>query len=221
MIDSEAAHLALRNRLLGTSVATTGSTSLAATALGFSRASGSFITDGFRRGMEVVGTGFSSANNTASVITQVTAQFLTISGGRTAQASTAGRTLAVSVPTGRSWENVEFSPTTGFPYISEQFVPAPGRLIGVADGGTLEQTGLYVITYFGLADTDYGAIRRVMDAWAAKYTPGTSLTVGSDALRIRGDTSVWAGQIIPLDNGYASCQLTVPWRAWTASTIAA
>lgn len=221
MIDLEAAHLALRNRLLGTTVATTGSTSLAATALGFSRSSGSFITDGFRSGMEVSGTGFSSANNSASVITQVTAGFLTIAGGRTAQGSTAGRTLSVSVPAGRSWENVDFTPSTGSPYISEQFVPAASRLIGVASGGTVEETGLYVVTYYGLANYGFGAIRRVIDAYKARFAPGTSIAVGSANVRVRGDTSVYSGQIIPLDDGYASCQLTIPWRAWTQNTITA
>jgi hypothetical protein len=142
VIDPGALSLAFRNRALTLSVATTGSTALSATSLGFARASGSFITDGFYPGMEVAGTGFSSANNAASVITQVTAQFLSISGGRTAQSATSGRTLAVSLPSNRAWSNLSFEKVSGFPYFTGALVPATTELRTItAQGGTVEETG--------------------------------------------------------------------------------
>jgi hypothetical protein len=55
--------LALRGRVLTLSVATTGTTSLAATATGYTRAAGSFVTDGFKPGMEVLAAGFATSGN--------------------------------------------------------------------------------------------------------------------------------------------------------------
>ena len=90
MISGEAALLALRNRVLSVVTATTGSTTLVATTTGYTRATGSFVTEGFRIGMELAGTGFSTAaNNNPGVILAVAADglSLTIEGGRTAEAS--------------------------------------------------------------------------------------------------------------------------------------
>jgi hypothetical protein len=225
VIDGAAATLAFRNRALTVSVATTGSTSLSATALGFARASGSFITDGFYPGMEVVGTGFSSANNastTGKIITDVATGFLTISGGCTAQSATSGRTLAVSIPKKRAWENISFEPTPGHPYVSEQFIPATTELKSItAIGGTVEETGFYVLTLYGLENYAAIGIRKQIDAIKLLFTPGTNLTAGSHTIKIRGDTSTKAGQIIPLGNGWATCQLSIPWRAFSINAIAA
>jgi hypothetical protein len=60
-------------------VFTTGTATLQATATGYTRASGSFITDGFLVGLPITASGFANpANNGSSVITAVTATALTV-----------------------------------------------------------------------------------------------------------------------------------------------
>ncbi len=82
-------------------VLTTGATSLSATATGYARAAGSFITNGFVPGMQINATGFANAaNNGLSTITAVTATTLTVTkaGGTVAEAAGANRTLVTSPP---------------------------------------------------------------------------------------------------------------------------
>jgi hypothetical protein len=224
VIDESAAVLAFRNRAITLSVSTTGSTTLSATALGFARSSGSFITDGFAQGQEIASTGFSAANNAAKVITGVTAQFLTIRGGCAVQSATAGRTITVGLPSHRAWENEKFeqSDAAGFPYIAEQFVPATSELKTImGQGGTIEETGLYVLSLYGLSGFGQAGIRKYVNALKALYAPGTNLTAGSHTLKVRGDTSTSAGQIIPLGNEWSVVQIRIPWRAFSINAIAA
>lgn len=89
-------------------VITTGLQSLSATATGYARTSGSFVTNGFVVGMQVNVTGFTNAaNNGVSTITAVTATALTVTkaGGTVAEApppvgalASALRTIASSPP---------------------------------------------------------------------------------------------------------------------------
>ncbi len=59
--------------------ATTGSVSLSATATGYARATGSFVTDGFAVGQQITASGFTnSANNGSSVVSAVTATALSV-----------------------------------------------------------------------------------------------------------------------------------------------
>ena len=74
---------------------TTGSTSLSATATGYARASGSFVTNGFVVGQEITASGFTNAaNNGRSTITAVTATTITV--------NKATPTVAEEAATGRS-----------------------------------------------------------------------------------------------------------------------
>lgn len=57
----------------------TRSTALSVATLQFTRAAGSFITDGFRQGMTIVSTGFTNAgNNTTKIISSLTATAITV-----------------------------------------------------------------------------------------------------------------------------------------------
>ena len=80
-----------------TAGATTGAISLSATATGYSRASGSFVTNGFAVGQQITASGFTNAaNNGTSLITAVTATTLTVSKtpATVAETAAAGRTIA-------------------------------------------------------------------------------------------------------------------------------
>jgi hypothetical protein len=57
-----------------------------------------------------------------------------------------------------------------------------------------------------------------VNALQALFTPGTTVATG---VKVRGDTSVRSGQIIPLGDGWSTVQITVPWRAYSINTVAA
>ena len=225
MIDTIAAAKALRARARGTTVCTTGSQTLYATALGFARDTDSFVSDEFYPGMEIVAAGFNAANNAATtgkIILEVSTGLIKTVEPCVAQPASAARSITASLPLRYPLENKKFEPDAGFPYFTDQFVPLTSRLISApAEGGTVEETGLYTITLFGLHDYGPAAIRKTLDAVKARFTPGTKITAGSHTVRVREDVSAQAGQIIPLGNGWASCQLVIPWRVFSINAIAA
>jgi hypothetical protein len=231
VIDEVLAQEAFRLRALTAVAATTGTAGLgasilSATTLGFARSDGgSFITDGFAVGMEVKGTGFSAANSAPAMIEDRTAGFLTITGGRAVQPAAAGRTLLVNLPQDRMWEGTRLlnPPAPGTrPYIADQWVPGASRVITFSiSRGEVEETGFYYLTIYGISNIGKLAIRRYIKSLKTLFTPGTTVMAGSDAVTVRGDPAPKAGQIIPLENGFAYCQFEIPWWARTKNAIAA
>jgi hypothetical protein len=229
MIASSLAHLALRNRMLGTTVATTGSISLSATSTGYARASGSFLTDKFAVGMEITEvTGFSvSGNNQATtvqgrMITEISATAIACTGCATDVAA-AGRVITAGVPFRKAFDNVKVTPTPGFPYLEEELVPAPSRVrtLPVAVGYA-EDTGLYVVRWFGLSDTDILAIRRGVDAILARFTPATQFALSDGTtLRIPSENGPRAGQITRVEGGWSYCLLEIPYVGESINAVAA
>jgi hypothetical protein len=174
--------------------------------------------------MEVLSTGFSAANNTPKLVTGVTAQFLTIKGGCVAQGTSPARTITCGLPSKRAWENEKFdlANAAGLNYIAEQFVPATTELKTITgQGGTVEETGFYFLTIYAQKGYGMSAIRKYVTAIKNLYAPGTSITAGSNTIKVRGDTSVRAGQIIPLDTEYVTCQVGIPYRAYSINAVAA
>ena len=228
MISGVLAELALRARLVATTVATTGSTSLSATSTGYARASGSFLTDGFAVGMEITTvTGFSVAGNNQAatsqgrIITNVTATAIACAGCAT-DAASSGRVITVGVPFLRAYEETIFSPVAGFPYLEEDFVPTTYRVTTVpADNGYAEDRGLYVVKLFGLAGKGLG-IRRYADAILARFTPGTEFVLASSStLRIPMENGPTAGQITPIEGGWSYVVIEIPYLADSLNTVAA
>jgi hypothetical protein len=229
MFDHDAGHLALRTRARALVVATTGSMALAATTSGYTRADGgSFITDGFREGMEILVTGF--AANGYRVVREVAAATLTTEETLTAEISAGSRTIVAGLPETRFWENEKATrsgvqiatATPDRPYVEEEFVPATHTLVGgPRSGGEVTETGLYVIRWYGLANRGPHAIRRSVKALLALFTPATTLAAGSHTLRVSADTAPWAGAIRTLDNGWAVCTVTIPWWVMSTNSIAA
>jgi len=206
---------ALRTKLLTLEVCTTGSMSLTATATGYSRASGSFLADGFTPGMEVTGTGFTAtANNAAKTLTAVTALTLTCSGTVTETAGT--RTLKVVLPADRAWENVEFTPTAGDPFVVEQFVPGGTNQFTAGAKGWMEAQVLYSVQVHVPQKVGIGAANGYADALIALFSPRTTMTLtNGDTLRVRADTGPYRGQLISRDPGWATVPITVPLRLYT------
>lgn len=219
-MDDEAVSLAFRARFQTAVAATTGLATLAATATGYTRSSGNFLTEGFRVGMEVVPTGF--PETAAGVITAVTPQTMSILNGRTARAAAANRSLVAGVPLTRIWSNRPGSPDPNTPYVEAELISQPGQLIGApAQGGTREDRGLYVIRLYGIADVGEAALRRLARAILDLFTPHTTFPAGGDVVRIRGDVTPFASGIGQRASGHALVTLTIPWRIYRSNVVAA
>lgn len=217
MISETAMQLALRAKALTLTVATTGTMSLAATTTGYARTTGSFVTDGFAAGMELVPSGF--ATNTRRVITAVTALAITVSDTLTAEAAAGGRSLTVGLPSQRAWENVAFQPTAGIPWVREEFLPGPTSQVTIGPQGELEATPMYAI-YVNVPEETGLTGKRYVDALRVLFAPRTAITLPSgDVLRVRSDTGPYAGQLQQSQPGFATQPLTIPLRLRTANII--
>ncbi len=218
MIDNLAIQLALRTRALTLSVATTGSMSLSATASGYARTTGSFVTDGFVRGMEVQPTGFT--NNPVGTITAVAPLTLTINGGRTVETSASSRTLSVGLPSDRAWEGVQFTPTEGKPYVGEQYIPGPSSQVTMGPLGDIEFTGLYQLQVNVPANSGISADGKYADKILNLFPPRTAITLSTgDVLRVRSDVNPYRGQRLYPSPGWAVIPITIPFRLRTANSI--
>ena len=180
MLNHLAIQRACRARLATMVVATTGVTSLSATATGYARVAGSFATDGFEVGVEVRGSGFANAvNNGVSVVTRVAPLALTVSpvvvtianGVRTvtrpatvAEGVAGGRSLTVGLPAFAAYENVAFTPETGVPYWDEQYVRGPALLGTIGPQGRIIGEPMYLPRINVQSDTSIEAASRYADA---------------------------------------------------------
>lgn len=215
MLDHVLAREGYRQRLLTLVVATTGTTTLSATSGGFARAAGSFLTDGFAPGMEIIGTGFSAPNNAAAIIDTVTALAITIAGGRAVQAAAGARSLTVGVPQQIQWMGTQTpyssAPATK-PYLIDQWVPG-----ATEDYGAIIDEGFYVVTWFGLPNRGILATFRQMQAMRNLYPPGFSVLVGADKVRVTGQPAPQFTAPVRIATGYEMSTLRIPWRAVTTN----
>ena len=209
MIDHGAILLACRAHLDSLEVCTTGSTSISATATGYARAAGSFVTDGFRAGMELTGTGFSgSGNGEAATITSVSALAITCPGTSVEAAGT--RTLSVVVPANISSENVEFTPEQNVPYIREEYLPGPMFQATVGTDGELDARPMYVLKVHVPQKTGDAGAWGYVGAIMEHFKPGTALSVtGHDLVQVRRDVAPFAGQLLMFE-AFAVVTVTVP-----------
>lgn len=174
--------MAMRARALTVTVATTTGVDLAAAATGYTRTVGSFVTDGYRAGMEVTPVGFTAT--TRRTILTVTALTITLTGttALAVQAAASGRTLTVGLPATRVWENTETRPAAPVPYVGERYFP--GTLVQETIGplGYMEATALYQLDLYVPQDTGPAALDRYADALAVHFTPRTSLTTADGTI---------------------------------------
>jgi hypothetical protein len=215
VLDHELAYLALRQRLATVVVATTGTMTLTATAAGYTRSSGSFLTDGFAAGQEVTPSGFTQTD--VGVVTHVDESTLTIAGGRQAQSAGAGRSLSVQLPAVRVWENATTKPVAGRPYVEADYVPATAQLLTApAVGGIVEETGLFVVRWFGVGNVGFLDLNRAASAVLELFRPGQTLALADgSALRWRENPGPFRGQVRPDGAGWSLVVITIPWRLYT------
>lgn len=234
MIAYSAMRRALRTRLLTLSVADTGSTTLGVnSASGYTRASGSFLDDGFALGMEVVASGFTGENAGRGVVTGVEALTLTVraydlaevDGQYTAtdrtlttEGASSGRSIVAGLPLARVWEGRKAQLALGVPFVEEQLLGGPTFRPGQTPNGHVEATPFYTIRFNVDENTGADALDLYADAFEALFAAGQAVTLGNgDTVRVRGDTGPFRGQILPTGDGFASLLATVPLRLLTLS----
>lgn len=224
MIDHASCMLAIRNRIRAVVIATTGTTSIAATTTGYTRSAGSFVADGFLKGMEVLVAGFAqSGNNGYKVITNVAAGTLTVRSLTTmvVEAEGGNESIIAGLPGIRGWENESITPVATRPYIEEDYAPGTHQLLSApASGALAEETGIYFLRWYGLADEGPLPVLKASNAVLALVTPNTRMTAGSATVRVRDDVAPIARQAVRRDSWSVS-SIEIPWRAYTTNTIAA
>jgi len=205
--------IALRARALTLSVATTGSATLVATATGYTRASGSFVTDGFVAGMEILPAGFTT--NTPRVIQSVAAGTLVVRGSVTPESSGASRSLTCGLPSLRGWDNQRVTLIADRWAVEEEFIQQPGRLRTFpAASGQMELRGLYILRVYVVQGPGLAAGRRWADALLELFLPESTLAVtGGDTVRIRGELTPSVSGYVPAQAGWSAFTVSVPWWA--------
>jgi hypothetical protein len=209
--------LALRTRLLTLAVATSDAANdLSASATGYARAAGSFLTDGFLVGMEVVPTGFTQTD--PGIISAVSATTMTIVGGRTVQAA-GDFGLSVGVPPLRAWENVTLTPAAYRWFIEEEYLPGPSAQITLGALGEIETLPQYIVKCYGTSGHGAGALYTVAKFVLALFPPRLSLTAGTDTLRVRTNPAPYRGQLLPGPAGFAVVVCTIPLSLRSPNTL--
>jgi len=229
MIADDAYRMAMRARLKTLSVCTTGVTTLVATTTGYTRAAGSFLTDGFRAGMEVTPeAGFS--DTTRRTITAVSASEIRVGGTAvTAQESASGRELLVELPSVQVWEGNEpvrngvtvNPPPAGEPYITEEYLPGAGNQFTFGRSTPLVQAEpLYVVGIKGPIGVGADALAGYTDALRRHFAPGLTLAIpdSTDVLRVRGDLMPYPSQQLREGTRWA-VTFTVPFRAESRNSL--
>jgi hypothetical protein len=130
------------------------------------------------------------------------------------------RLLTLSgLPDDRAWENTQFTPRVGHPYIEEEYLPAPGTLRGFTQGGVAEDTGMYVVRWYGLANTDLAIVDDV-HALLALFPPGLALTTtAGDTAHVRGDVMPSRSPLRADGPDWIVCTVTIPFRCYTLTPV--
>jgi hypothetical protein len=220
-LDHAASLLACRALLNTLSVCTTGSTSLSATTTGYARASGSFLTDGFRVGMEVTPTSFTSTGN--QVIKALTATLMTIDGTITADTASA-RTISVTQPEYRMYPNMDFKLTqaAGRPYTEEEWLPGVVNVQGVGPFGVVIHEPVYIVKMWGLSGKGDAAMSAYVQSIMELFAPRTTITTGGGTvLRVKERPGPFSSQLTnpPDKPGRAVVTITIPLWCQIANDI--
>jgi len=121
-----------------------------------------------------------------------------------------------SLPDVRAWENIDTNPASGTPYVEEDYVPATAVLKGLTSGGLTETRGLYVIRWYGVANTGLGDLTAGVDALLALFPAESTITAKTgEVIRIRGDVAPTRGQMRQIQPGRVMIAVTIAWSVFT------
>ena len=231
---------ALRATIKTLEVATTDFIDLGATATSFTRAAGSFITDRFFAGMEVVTVGFCNAENNGTFeVIGVSALELRVNATLVVESDVspfscmlwgdAGlwtgigygvRRCLVGLPLRREWDNEVLTPITGRPYVEEQLVPGPVTQVTLGElNGELELTPLYVIHLSVPEGNGSAAANTYADAILRLFKAHSTMALDNgDVLRVRSDPAPYREKLNHRKPGWASVPVTIPLRMRTINS---
>lgn len=227
MADHRALLAAVRTHLATLVVCTTGAATLSATATGYARAAGSFRTDGFAPGMELLASGFATAaNNGRSIVVAVADLALTVRkvGGTTAEAAAAGRTLVVGPPAAFGQENTDLIGVHGVPSFEEQYLPGPTEAQTLGPQARLLLTPTYLIHIRfdddgPVAGIGTDAPYRYADAILALFPAELPLVLATgEYLHVRADEAPYRGEL-ERDATGSVVAVTIPLRHYTFNAI--
>jgi len=228
----------VRARALTTEVlSVTGS--FEATATGYARAAGSFLTDGFEVGMEVSGVGWTNEENDApKVVTKVEALLLTTAGvtvdadddrvlsgtAGTVAEGPASRTLKVALPAALQADNERIVPGQGIPWWREEYSPGSILRFGVGTTDAFMQAFIdYFITLYLPPGGGPRAAHRYASAVLEHFPAGLVVALGDaeTSCRVRGEPAPFFGQpfqSVEPHPGFFVVPFTVPLELWTVNS---
>lgn len=222
---------AIRTKLLTLSVCSSGAVQLSATQAagvsGYARAAGSFLTDGFVLGQEVLAAGFgTAANNGVSVITDLNPNGLAMTVSKTPATvveAAGARTLSVGLPLTRVWTQKPLAPTAivpGVPYLEEGYVRGSAKLQTVGPSGRIFGLPLYLVRLYAADSIGLECLSKYADAVVTLFAPKTAFALtNGDTLRVRGDLAPYAEEIFPDQPGWSVLPVTVPLFVETTNAL--
>ena len=210
MMDHHAVLLAIRNRLLGVEFSTTGTTTLASTRNGYTRAAGSFITDGFKVGMEVTPVGF--ANTEKQYVRAVEALTLYTRSTLVPESSAGGRSIQALIPERMAWENRELSDTPADTFwIQEEYLAGGNDKIGTGPNAWINYYPIYTLNIHGPRDVGSAAHYSMADKILELYPPTDALTLADGTVvRIRSRPGPNRGNLMQSAEGQAYVNVSIP-----------
>lgn len=210
MIRHDLLLLAIWDRVDTLSVVTTGSATLGATGSTYTRAAGSFITDGFAPGMETT----VSWSVQRRVITRVEALTLTVSEAPTASSETAGRTLSVAKPSRFSHEGVHFDPTQGAPWFEDVLVSGPQRQLTTGTSeATIEFDPVYRLWVHVPENVGSLAAYKYVDALLLLFKSNTSFSLSNgQSVHVRTDAGPFIGPLTHNRPGFMTVRVDINLR---------
>jgi hypothetical protein len=175
---------ALETHLCALTLATTGPRAdIAATHSGYSRASGSFLDDGFQVGDTVQPQGF--AANTAALVLAVSNTVLVVDDAIKAEAAGPTVSLTTVLPARRKFEGQPFLKPKDQPWLRAALKPAGAPLVAWGTGGLLRHSGSFLVELFEPVDNGRGRARieRLAAALRSHFRAGQA--VSHNATRVR------------------------------------
>jgi hypothetical protein len=203
---------AVRDRLVTLRVAEA-SAPVAHSLTGFTRLTGSFLTDRFLFGMEV--TALYGTEEVGAIAKIVVDEQMVLLVPPRQDADPDG--LYVGLPLQRGWENEDINPSSHVWWVDEDYLSGPSSLAaGNYTNGELDITPAYVLRLYGLSGIGIGAVHAVADGIVNLFPPGSALiTTGGTVVRVRGDTAPFKGQLLNNGARHAVISITIPLRVRT------
>lgn len=213
---------ALRARLLTLSVTQSAAVAIGVSGRTITRASGSWLTDGFSVGQEIACSAFAKAENNGKrrVVQSVSDAAIICTAASPAfatESSTVGPVISVPLPSTVIWEGTQADPSPDWPYVVERYLPGPSTITTLSTAGEVELTPQYQCVFFTASGAGVDALAAYADAMQSHFRIATTLSLSTgDTVRVRGDTGPFRAPVNLLSSvGWSAVSVTIPLRIYT------